>query len=60
MAQAKPINKILTGNRLRTGDTVYYTAAGAWSAYVSEAKVVTTPEGVEELDKAGKAAYAAN
>ena len=60
MAQAKPIHKILTANRLRNGETVYYTAAGEWSAYVSQAKVVTTAEDADALAKIGAAAYAAN
>jgi len=60
MAQAKAENKILTGNRLRDGETVYYTAAGEWSPYVSLAKVATTPEEAEVLAQVGKAAYAAN
>ena len=60
MAQAKPINKILTANMLRNGETVYYTAAGAWSLYVTEAKVATTAEDAEALAKIGADAYAAN
>ena len=60
MAQAKPEIKILTANRLRNGETVYYTAAGEWSPYVSEAKVATTPEDIDALTKTGAAAYAAN
>lgn len=60
MATPKPINKILTGNRLRNGETLYYTAAGEWSPYVSQARVVTTQEGADELAKIGAAAYAAN
>ena len=60
MAQAKPQTKILTANRLRNGETVYYTAAGEWSPYVAKAKVATTPEDIEALSKAGAAAYAAN
>ncbi len=60
MAQAKSQNKILTGNRLRNGETVYYTAAGVWSPYVAEAKVATTPEEADALAKIGAAAYAAN
>jgi hypothetical protein len=60
MAQAKAQNKILTANRLRDGETVYYTAAGQWSRYVSEAKVAATPEEAEALAAIGKAAYAAN
>jgi len=60
MAQAKAETKILTGNRLRDGETVYYTAAGEWSPFVSQAKVATTAEEAEALAKAGAAAYAAN
>lgn len=60
MAQAKAQNKILTGNRLRSGETVYYTPAGEWSPYVSQAKVATTPEEADALAAIGKAAYAAN
>jgi hypothetical protein len=63
MAQAKPAKpeiKILTANRLRNGETVYYTAAGEWSPYVTQAKVATTPEDIEALTKAGAAASAAN
>jgi hypothetical protein len=63
MAQAKsakPEIKMLTANRLRNGETVYYTAAGEWSPYVTQAKVVTTPEEIEALAKAGAAASAAN
>jgi hypothetical protein len=60
MAQAKSQTKILTANRLRNGETVYYTAAGTWSLYVTEAKVATTPEEADALAKIGAAAYAAN
>jgi hypothetical protein len=60
MAQAKSQNKILTANRLRDGETVYYTAAGEWSRYVTQAKVATTAEEAEDLAKVGAAAYAAN
>jgi len=60
MAQSKSQTKILTANRLRDGETVYYTAAGAWSPYVTEAKVATTPEEADALAKVGAAAYAAN
>jgi hypothetical protein len=60
MAQAKAETKILTANRLRDGETVYYTAAGEWSPFVSQAKVATTPEDIDALTKAGAAAYAAN
>jgi len=60
MAQAKPQTKILTANRLRNGETVYYTPAGTWSLYVTEAKVAGTPEEADELAKIGAAAYAAN
>jgi len=60
MAQAKSQTKILTANRLRNGETVYYTAAGTWSLYVIEAKVATTPEEADALAKIGAAAYAAN
>lgn len=60
MAQAKPQNKILTANRLRNGETVYYTAAGEWSPYVTQAKVATTAEEADALAKIGAAASAAN
>jgi len=60
MAEPKPISKILTSNRLTNGETLFYTAAGAWSPFVTEAKIVTTQEGVDELTKIGAAAYAAN
>jgi hypothetical protein len=60
MAQVKPQIKILTANRLRDGETVYYTAAGQWSPYVTEARVATTPEDIEALTKIGAAEYAAN
>ncbi len=60
MAQAKEEMKILTANRLRNGETVYYTAAGEWSPYVSQAKVAATPEDIDALTKIGAAAYAAN
>lgn len=60
MAQAKPTNKILTANLLRTGDTVYYTAEGTWSLHVSEARVATTPEDADVLAQAGAEAFAAN
>jgi len=60
MAPAKPHNKILTANRLRNGETVYYTAAGEWSPYVSEARIATTAEDADALAKIGAAAYAAN
>ncbi len=60
MAAPKPISKALTANRLRNGETLYYTAAGEWSAHVSQARVVTTQEGADELAKIGAAAYAAN
>ncbi len=60
MAQAKLESKILTANRLRDGETVYYTAAGAWSPYVTEARVASTPDDIDGLSKSGAAAYAAN
>jgi hypothetical protein len=60
MAQAKPQTKILTANRLRDGETVFYTPAGEWSPYVNQARVATTPEDIDALTKAGAAAYAAN
>ena len=60
MAQAPSDNKILTANRLRNGETVYYTAAGSWSPYVTEAKVARTAEEADALAKTGAAAYAAN
>jgi hypothetical protein len=58
--QSKPQNKILTANRLRDGETVYYTAGGTWSPFVSEAKIATAAEDIDALAKAGAAAYAAN
>ena len=60
MAKAPSESKILTANRLRDGETVYYTAAGAWSPYVTEAKVAGTAEDADALAKIGAAAYAAN
>ncbi len=60
MAQAKFTNKILTGNRLRNGETVYYTGGGDWSVYVAQAKVAETQEEADSLTKIGAAAYAAN
>ncbi len=60
MAQVKSQTKVLTANRLRNGETVYYTPAGTWSLYVTEAKVSTTPEEAEALAKIGADAYAAN
>lgn len=60
MAQAKFSNKILTGNRLRNGETVYYTRGGDWSPYVSVAKIAETQEEADSLTKIGAAAYAAN
>lgn len=60
MAQSKSETKILTANRLRDGETVYYTAAGEWSRYVTQAMVATTPEDIDALAKIGAAAHAAN
>ncbi len=60
MATPKPIAKVLTGNRLRNGETLYYTAAGEWSPHVSQARVATTQEDADALAKIGAAAYAAN
>ena len=60
MLNAKVINKVLTANRLRNGETVYYTPAGEWVLYVSQARVATTQEEADELAKIGAAAYAAN
>jgi len=60
MAQVKSQTKVLTANRLRNGETVYYTSAGTWSLYVTEAKVAATPEEAEALAKIGADAYAAN
>lgn len=51
--------KVLTGNLLRNGATVYYTGMD-WSLYVADAKVAATPDEAEELRKIGAAAYAAN
>ena len=60
MATPKPISKVLTANRLRNGETLYYTAAGAWSPHVSQARVAETQEDADALAKIGAAAYAAN
>src|SRR5205085_1753952 len=61
MAQAKAQQpKILTANRLRNGETVYYTAAGEWSPFVTQAKIAATQEEADALAKIGAAAYAAN
>jgi hypothetical protein len=60
MAQAKSTKKILTGNRLRDGETVYYTGAGEWSPFVAQAKIAETQEEADSLTKIGAAAYAAN
>ena len=60
MAHAKSNSQILTANRLRDGETVYYTEAGEWSAFVTDARVATTPDDIEALNKAGGAASAAN
>lgn len=60
MAPPKPIAKILTGNRLRNGETLYYTASGEWSPHVAQARVATTQEDADALAKIGAAAYAAN
>lgn len=60
MAAPKIISKILTANRLTNGETLFYTASGAWSPFVTEAKIVTTQEGADELAKIGAAGYAAN
>lgn len=54
-----PSPKVLTGNLLRDGATVYYTGSG-WSAYVGDAKVAATAEEAEELRKIGAAAFADN
>jgi hypothetical protein len=58
---AKPDNqpKVLTGNRLRDGRTVYYTGA-TWSAYVADAKIARDPSEAEALSRIGAAAYANN
>ena len=60
MAPPKPISKILTANRLTNGETLFYSASGAWSPFVTQARIVTTQEGADELAKIGAAAYAAN
>lgn len=60
MAVPKSIAKILTANRLRTGDTVYYTATGAWSPYVTDARIATAEADVEALKRAGAEAGADN
>jgi len=59
MAKPDTGPKVLTGNLLRDGATVYYTGKD-WSLYVTDAKVAATPEEAEELRKIGAAAYAAN
>ncbi len=51
--------KVLTGNLLRDGATVYYTGF-AWSPFVAEAKIAATAAEAEELREIGAAAYAAN
>ena len=57
---AKPDGpKVLTGNLLRNGATVYYTGA-AWSAHVADAQVAATADEAEALRKIGADAYAAN
>jgi hypothetical protein len=59
MAKSSPQPKVLTGNRLRDGHTVYYTGSD-WSPYVTEAKVAHDAAEAEALAKIGAAAYAAN
>ena len=59
MAKPDTAPKVLTGNRLRDGATVYYTGAD-WSLHVADAKVAATPEEAEALRKIGADAYAAN
>ena len=59
MAKTDAQPKVLTGNRLRDGRTVYYTGSD-WSLYVTEAEVAHTPASAEALAKIGAAAYAAN
>ncbi len=57
---AKPdVPKVLTGNLLRNGATVYYTGRD-WSAHVADAKVAMTADEAEALRKTGAEAYAAN
>ena len=61
MVRLKPqAPKVLTANRLRDGETVYYTARNDWSPYVTEATVATAPEELEALTKVGEAAINAN
>ena len=57
MAKAGNQPKVLTGNRLRDGRTVYYTGA-AWSPYVADAKIARSPSEVEGLSRIGAAAFA--
>ena len=52
--------KILSANDLLRGETVYYTALGTWSAYVTDALIATSPEALETLKKAGSAAFESN
>jgi hypothetical protein len=59
MAKTDTQPKVLTGNRLRDGRTVYYTGSD-WSPYVAEAKVAHGTEAAEALAKIGAAAHAAN
>lgn len=49
---AKPYKpRIATGNDLREGDVVYFTAAGGWARVIWEAAVATTPEAAEDLER---------
>jgi hypothetical protein len=59
MAKTTPSPKVLTGNRLRDGRTVYYTGTG-WSLHAAEAKIAATAEDAEVLAKVGAAAHADN
>jgi sulfite reductase (NADPH) hemoprotein beta-component len=50
--------KIVTANRLREGDVVYLSAAGAWSQWISDSAVARTPEEETRLIRIAEQAVA--
>jgi hypothetical protein len=49
---------VLTANRLADGDVVYFTAAGAWSTSVDEARIAEGKDEAAALDAIGVRAAA--
>jgi hypothetical protein len=46
--------QIMTANRLRDGEAVFYTPAGKWSELIDDAVLVTEPQAAKALETRGQ------